>query len=67
MEMEALNKLQDFYKDTYRSMLVDCKYDKYQFILRREQLAQRIRDKFILIHGWKEDATCDNGPSVESC
>ena len=65
--MEGLNSLQEFYQDTYREMYVDCKFDRYQFILRREQLATRIKDKWTLIQGWKEDKPCNNGTSVESC
>ena len=63
--MERLNRLQDFYNGTFREMLVDCKFDKYQFVLRREQLAQRIKDKWILLHG-SDDPSCQNGASVES-
>ena len=66
LEMEQLNSLQDFFRETYRDMYVDCKFDQYQFILRRQQLADRIRDKWTLIQGSGE-TSCHNESSVESC
>ena len=61
--MERLNKLQLFYRNTYREIYVDVKFDKYQFVLRRQMLSNRIRDKWILLHGGRESASCHNTES----
>ena len=47
-ELEAL---QCWFRDTKLAMLVDCKYNRYEFMLRRQKLANRLKDKFQLLHG----------------
>lgn len=32
-------------------MLVDCKYDKYKYLIRRQGLANRLREKWKIING----------------
>ena len=50
---EELQKVQDRFNETDISILVDCKFDQYQYILRRQQLADRLRSKWKLIQGCK--------------
>ena len=50
---EDLEKIQDWYNETAISILIDCKYDQYQYIIRKQQLADRLRSKWKLIQGGK--------------
>lgn len=46
-----LEALQSHYRETTISILIDCKYDKYNYTLRKQALANRIRDKWKVIDG----------------
>jgi hypothetical protein len=57
-EWNRLEKLQTWFSDTEQSIFVDVKFDKYNYIIRREQLARRLRSK------WKV-LTSDYIPVIE--
>ena len=50
-----LEEVQDLFRETNASMYVDAKYNKYEYVLRRQMLAQRLRDKWKVIKGFKEE------------
>ena len=55
--LEELKLLQNWFNETRLSIMIDCKYDEYQIMLRSQQLANALRDKFKLLPG-KEELSC---------
>tara|TARA_R110000868_G_C10972634_1_gene770616 strand:+ start:6977 stop:7138 length:162 start_codon:yes stop_codon:yes gene_type:complete len=49
--------------ETSASMLVDCKFDQYQYIIRRQQLADRLRSKWRVIQGGNTSADLEVLPN----
>lgn len=45
-EQEYLKRLQDEITFAKAQIALDCKYDKYQILLRNQSLANRLRDKW---------------------
>lgn len=58
--LEELQLLQDWFNNTRLSIMIDCKYDKYHMMLRGQQLANSLRDKFKLLPGTEELSCKDN-------
>ena len=50
-----LKALQEWFRATNASMYVDVKYDDYQYLIRRQMLANRLRDKWIVYNGFKDE------------
>lgn len=50
-ERANLEELQKFFRETDISMLVECKFNKYEYTVRRQMLANKLRDKWIIIPG----------------
>ena len=56
---EHLNKLQELYMETHASIMVDCRFDEYQYIIRSQQLANHMRSKLKVIEGGLKDEPLD--------
>ena len=56
---KELYMIQQWMNETNASILVDCKFDKYQYIIRRQQLANRLREKWKVIQGCKPSINPD--------
>jgi hypothetical protein len=46
-----LEELQDWFRSTNQSIFIDVKFDKYQYLIRRGQLANRLRSKWKILEG----------------
>tara|TARA_R110000764_G_scaffold108119_1_gene193964 strand:+ start:19 stop:261 length:243 start_codon:yes stop_codon:yes gene_type:complete len=55
--LEELKLLQNWFNETRLSIMIECKYDEYHIMLRSQQLANALRDKFKLLPG-KEELSC---------
>jgi len=53
---KELYLIQEWMRESQASMLVDCKFDKYQYIIRRQQLANRLRARWKVIQGGRASA-----------
>lgn len=54
VENERLESLQRWFRETNASIHVESKFDKYQIVIRRQHLANRLRDKWKLLNGFVE-------------
>mgnify|MGYP000911626312 CR=1 FL=1 len=54
-----LQNIQNWFNENNAAMLVDCKFDQYEYIIRRQQLADRLRSKWKLIQGSKASTQAD--------
>jgi hypothetical protein len=50
-ERTNLEKVQIWLRETNASILVDCRFDNYQYVIRRQQLADKLRSKWVVIQG----------------
>ena len=57
-----LREMQAWLNEASIGMLVDCKYDKYQYTIRRQQLASRLRGKWQVIQG---ENSCESPPYIK--
>lgn len=48
--LNSLEILQDWFTDTDRDILVKCKFNKGDYILRKDMLASRLRDRWKVIN-----------------
>ena len=50
-ERTNLEKFQAYFTESAAGMFVDCRFNKYEYIVRRQQLADKIRSKWVVIQG----------------
>jgi len=43
--------MQEYFRESAAGMWVDCRFEKYEYIIRRQQLANTIRSKWVVIQG----------------
>lgn len=56
---EHLNKLQDMYSNTHAAIFVECRFNKYEYMLRQQKLANYMRSKIKVIDGGLKDEPLD--------
>ena len=59
-----LKTIQGWIVETRAAIAVECRYDKYQMLIRYEQLAQNMRSKFSLVEGIDQTTTSINKEGI---